>query len=97
MQYCLELCHCPPLSLPVPVQGHVDGQAGGLQEVGDEVPADDAGLAGPHLPLGGGEVPHPAWRTQGGGGHLGWITHGGGGHLGGGKELGSPHKRFATL
>ena len=71
MQHCLEHCQCPPLSLPVPVQGHVDWQAGGLQEVGDEVPADDAGLAGPHLPVGGGEVAHPASRTNREGGHLG--------------------------
>ena len=39
----------PPDGFQVPVNGYVDGQAGRLQEVGEQVPLDDPRLSDAHL------------------------------------------------
>ena len=37
------------------MNGYIDGQAGGLQEVCDQVPLDDHRVDRPHLAVGGGD------------------------------------------
>ena len=44
-----------PDCLAISMNGDVDRQAGGLQEVGDQVPLDDHRVDRPHLAVGGGD------------------------------------------